>query len=96
MTNKKEKDTSIMDMLTSLINEVFSDHDKGKSEKPHAAPPVKEQPFNPLYESIEDYTAKTGKRFRMTKAQKELGLTRDEAFSEFTQIENDTLGELNR
>jgi len=35
-----------------------------------------------LYESIEDYTAKTGKRFRMTKEQKNLGLTRDEAFNQ--------------
>lgn len=33
-----------------------------------------------LYESIEDYTAKTGKRFRMTKRQKELKMTREEAF----------------
>lgn len=35
----------------------------------------------PIYESIEDYTAKTGKRFRMTKGQKELGYTREEAFN---------------
>ena len=34
------------------------------------------------YESIEDYKAKTGKRFRMLKEQKERGLTRDEAFAE--------------
>ena len=35
-----------------------------------------------VYESIEDYTAKTGKRFRMKRDQKERGLTRDEAFKE--------------
>ena len=35
-----------------------------------------------LYESIEDYIEKTGKRFRMTKNQKSRGLTRDEAFNE--------------
>ena len=34
-----------------------------------------------IYESIDDYTAKTGKRFRMTKEQKNLGLTREEAFN---------------
>ena len=39
------------------------------------------QPQHSLYESIEDYTAKTGKRFRMTKRQKELGMTREEAFN---------------
>ena len=38
--------------------------------------------FPNLYESIEDYTTQTGKRFRMTKNQKERGLSRDEAFSE--------------
>lgn len=34
----------------------------------------------PIYESIEDYIAKTGaKRFKLTKAEKEAGLTREEA-----------------
>ena len=36
--------------------------------------------FPNLYESIEDYTTQTGKRFRMTKKQKELGMTREQAF----------------
>lgn len=48
---------------------------------------VKAQPNT--YATIEAYTAATGKRFRMTKAQKERGLTREEAFVEFnTFIEN--------
>jgi hypothetical protein len=34
------------------------------------------------YESIDDYTNKTGKRFRMLKEQKDRGLTRDQAFDE--------------
>ena len=38
-----------------------------------------------IYESIEDYTKKTGKRFRMTKDQKSRGLSRDEAFAEFVR-----------
>ena len=43
-----------------------------------------------FYESIEDYTAKTGKRFRMNKEQKGRGLTREEAFNElFPQKDND-------
>ena len=33
--------------------------------------------------SPDDYRARTGKRFRMTKEQKERGLSRDEAFREF-------------
>lgn len=36
----------------------------------------------PTYASIEAWSEATGKRFRMTKAQKERGLTRQEAFSE--------------
>ena len=82
MTDDNQTDKSFMEMLTGLVNEVFSDHFDGKSEKTEPASPVEEQPKTALYESIEDYTAKTGKRFRMTKAQKELGLTRDEAFNQ--------------
>ena len=42
-----------------------------------------EQPeSNPAYTCITEYTEQTGKRFRMTKNQKERGLSRDEAFSE--------------
>jgi hypothetical protein len=46
--------------------------------------PQEEQshPQHSLYECIADYTEKTGKRFRMTKNQKDRGLSRDEAFSE--------------
>ena len=38
--------------------------------------------FPNLYESIEDYTTQTGKRFRMTKEQKSRELTREQAFKE--------------
>jgi hypothetical protein len=36
-----------------------------------------------VYDSIEDYSVKTGKRFRMTKEQKARNLSREEAFIEF-------------
>lgn len=35
------------------------------------------------YNSIEEYTQATGKRFRMTKKQKESGMDRKAAFEEF-------------
>ena len=75
-------DDKFFDELSSLINDAFDGVFGRKVSQPKKpAPPVKELPKPPaLYESIEDYTAKTGKRFRMTKAQKELGMTRDEAF----------------
>ncbi|MCH2105567.1 MAG: hypothetical protein MK291_02870, partial [Planctomycetes bacterium] len=38
------------------------------------------------YTDPNDYREKTGKRFRMTKAQKERGLSRDEAFAEFAGL----------
>jgi len=34
----------------------------------------------PVYKSIEEYTAKTGKRFRLLKTDKEAGLSREDAF----------------
>ncbi len=40
---------------------------------------------NAPFLSIEDYTTKTGKRFRMTKAQKDAGLSREQAFEQFVQ-----------
>jgi hypothetical protein len=83
MINDDKQDKGFMAMLEGLINEVFSDHNDTKSETTDDAPPVKEQPkTTTMYESIEDYTAQTGKRFRMTKKQKELGMTREEAFNQ--------------
>ena len=76
-------DDKFFDELSRLINDAFDGAFGRKVHTPKVPKraPKKEQPTS-LYESIEDYTAKTGKRFRMTKAQKELGLTREEAFSQ--------------
>ena len=77
-------DDAFFEELSNIINNAFDGafgrkETELKIEKP--APVIKEQPKTPaLYESIEDYTAQTGKRFRMTKNQKELGMTREEAF----------------
>lgn len=35
--------------------------------------------------NVEDYIRKTGKRFRMTKSQKDSGMTREQAFREFME-----------
>ena len=56
-----------------LIDEAFSNAFKKDSREVSPTQTI-------IYESIEDYTAQTGKRFRMTKDQKELGMTREEAF----------------
>jgi len=73
MENKKT-----FDFFTSLIDQAFNKAFSGEPEEPVVEELETDQP---LYESIEDYTAKTGKRFRMTKTQKELGMTREEAFT---------------
>ena len=72
--DRKTPDTKAMAANPS-IGEIMTDDltDFVASDKEH---------FPNLYESIEDYTTQTGKRFRMTKNQKDRGLSRDEAFSE--------------
>lgn len=37
------------------------------------------------YSDIQDYQKKTGKRFRMTREQKESGITREQAFQQFVE-----------
>jgi len=76
------KDDKTLDILMSIIDDAFDKH-YNKEEKMETQPelaPQQEQPMTAMYESIEDYTTKTGKRFRMTKRQKELGMTREESF----------------
>ena len=41
--------------------------------------------INAPFMDIEDYKKKTGKRFRITKAQRDAGLTREQAFQEFME-----------
>lgn len=80
MTNKDKSKDDVFHPLATLIEAAFSDHYK---EKPVTEVQPQVAVTNvPLYESIEDYKAKTGKRFRLKKDQKERGLTRDEAFAE--------------
>ena len=68
-----EKDNDFMKILEDLLDEVFNDSmEKHFDDK---KPEI-------IYENIEDYTSKTGKRFRMNKDQKERGLSREEAFGE--------------
>ena len=68
-----EKDSELMKILEGILDEVFPD-----TMEKH----FDEQKPEVIYENIEDYTNKTGKRFRMNKDQKERGLSREDAFSE--------------
>ena len=74
----KDKKTFRED-LVEAINAAFEEAFSLKNERVEAIEP---ESHSPLYESIEDYSSKTGKRFRMTKEEKEQGLTREEAFTQ--------------
>jgi|TARA_R100000458_G_C8265873_1_gene240919 hypothetical protein len=76
---KKDRDDSFFGVLSNIIDEAFS---KVFTEKNEDA-----RPAAPKYASIEEYTAATGKRFRISKQQKERGLSRQEAFAEIYLIE---------
>ena len=85
-------DDKFYEELSKLINGAFDGTFGRKTTKPKIKRPIMknqpepapqvEQPQETLYESIEDYVAKTGKRFRMTKDQKHRELSREQAFNE--------------
>ena len=82
------KDEDFYTMIEQLIDAAFDINLGKKKKKPMEsyviqAEDVPQEGVQTLvYESIEDYTSKTGKRFRMLKDQKARGLTREEAFTE--------------
>ena len=84
MNDKAKQSDETFKILTDLIDEVFSNH-YNKDKKMETQPlksPSGEQTMTQVYESIEDYTEQTGKRFRMTKDQKSRNLSREQAFNE--------------
>ena len=79
------KDNDFYTMLEQLIDDAFDINLGKKKKKPmemQEIAPSEEEAQTLVYESIEEYTSKTGKRFRMLKDQKARGLTREEAFTE--------------
>ena len=69
-----EKDDGFFGVLSNIIDEAFSKVFIEKNEESRTDLPE--------YTSIEEYTGATGRRFRMSKDQKDRGLTREEAFAE--------------
>jgi hypothetical protein len=85
MTNFKDNADKTLDVLTGIIDNLFSKHFKKDKKAMQVEPQpasTKEQTETPVYASIEDYTSTTGKRFRMTKDQKSRQLSRETAFAE--------------
>ena len=77
---KKEKKMQNEEELEEGDRSIFADLLPDEKTRKASFAPMK-QPTT-FYESIEDYTTVTGKRFRMTKEQKQRGLTREQAFTE--------------
>lgn len=81
MNNEEENQERFYKVLEDVIDQAFrqswvnvENKKKDKNNTPRQ-----------IYESIQDYKTKTGKRFRMTRDQVSRGLTRDEAFKEIWQ-----------
>lgn len=78
------------DLLQGLIDKAFKQFFKGEEGSMNLENNEELKPMGAVARSqagesfacIQDYTEKTGKRFRMTKDQKHRGLSREEAFSE--------------
>jgi len=84
-------DDKFYEELSNLINGAFDGAFGRKAQTPKIRKPIMKTEtiddsardhFPDLYESIQDYTTQTGKRFRMTKEQKSRNLSREQAFSE--------------
>ena len=65
--------TDIEDRITTLISDAIKQELAQSSD------------INAPFLNIEDYTSKTGKRFRMTRLQRDAGLTREQAFQQFME-----------
>lgn len=95
LTNRSDSEERILfreKKLLEILRKIKNNNNVEETEEQEEekAPPiikkVEKEPEIELpgpYKSIEDYTAKTQKRFRMTKNQKQRGLTREQAFKEF-------------
>jgi hypothetical protein len=87
---QKPYDKKSYEILASMISDAFeasfgrkpNQERTNKNMMNEVATPV-QTTTSPAYKSIEDYTAKTGKRFRMTKDQKTRNISREQAFEEF-------------
>ena len=64
--------TNVNDKLEQIVNDAMTRQLRGDSKTQTS-----------MYESIEQYSKMTGKRFRMTKDQKARNVSREEAFQEF-------------
>ena len=74
MTMENKNDDGFLGILSNIIDEAFSKVFTDKQEDPNQS--------KAKYATIQEYTDQTGKRFRMSKDQKDRGLTREEAFKE--------------
>lgn len=78
--NKPTDDSYVSELLTKTFGKYYRKESTMNDNTQQAVDGTsKRYP----YASIEEYSNATGKRFRMTKEQKERGLSREDAFMEF-------------
>lgn len=78
--NKPTDDSYVSELLTKTFSKYYK---KDSTMNDNTQQAVDSNSKRYPYASIEEYSNATGKRFRITKEQKERGLSREEAFMEF-------------
>ena len=79
--------SEVWNTVSDLVDEIFNKHMKGKeimdsNETQMATLP---ETTTARWTTIDEYKEATGKRYRMTREQKQRGISREEAFQEFLQ-----------
>lgn len=77
VASHKEAKVGVLTEQRSVLNYSDAKHVQKEEKEVQTKPQA-----GRMYMSIEDYTAKTSRRFRMTKDQKARNLTREQAFEE--------------
>ncbi len=85
----------VSELVDDYLGQTYNKKEKKNMETQTAQQEVNNGTTNyegkPLYDSPDQYKAKTSKRYRMTKEQKARNLTRDEAFDEFRMLPENCL-----
>lgn len=82
------KEHDLYQELTNMVDSAFNKHFKEKKNMENNTQPQTSNnqataQSKAKYQTIEEYSQATGKRFRMTKEQAERNISREEAFREF-------------
>lgn len=81
------KENELWTVISELATEIFNkDLPKGKNMETQTQPQLQTASVTARYTTPDQYKEQTGKRFRMTRDQKQRNLTREQAFAEFLTV----------